>query len=65
MTHFSGIKEAKMWEEILDIEDWELVQENIRVSESADTQRMMQTQQETVAMEGMTPSGLTEDDSDF
>ncbi len=62
MNHFSGIKEAKMWEEILDLEDWGLVQENIRVSEAADTQRLMNVQQEQVMMEAGTPAGLAEDD---
>lgn len=64
MNHFSGIKEAKMWEELLDITDYELVQENIRITEQADTMRLAQTEEENVMMEGMTPAGIAEDDAD-
>lgn len=62
--HFSSVKVAQMIEQLLDLEQWRLVEPNIRVTEQADAQRMMQSSQESVLMEGMTPSGLTPDDVD-
>lgn len=60
--HFSSVKLAKMFEEILGIEDWEIVQENVRISEMQDTQRMSNAGEEQVMMEAMTPAGIAEDD---
>lgn len=61
MRHFSGIKMAKLFEELLEIEDYEVVQENIRLSEDADAQRLNQTAQEDVFVEGQTPTGIADD----
>lgn len=62
MTHMSGWEIARILEYGLNLEQYKVVQQNIRVTEQADTQRMVQTAQEQVAMEGQTPSGLTPDD---
>lgn len=62
MVHFSGIGIAGMLEYGLNLEQWGIVQENIRISEQADTQRLQQSAQQQVQMENMTPSGLTPDD---
>lgn len=63
-SHFSALKTAQLIESALNLTDYQLVQPNIRVTESADTQRLMQVAQEKVAMEAQTPSGLTPDDYD-
>ena len=62
--HFSSIKIAQMMEQLLDLESFKLVMENIRLSEQADAQRMMNSQQEQVAMDTMTPSGMLPGDFD-
>jgi hypothetical protein len=41
--HISGVKLAKVIEELLDIERFGLVQENIRVAEQLETQRLVNT----------------------
>ena len=63
-AHISSIGLAKLMEGLLSIEDYNLVQPFIRLSEQADAQRMMNVHQEQVAMETMTPSGIFEGDSD-
>ena len=62
--HFSTIKVAKMMEEMLDIEDYELVSPYIRMAEQADAQRLAQAQEEKILTEAMTASGLKPDDYD-
>lgn len=62
--HFSGIELSRMFEELLNLQDYKVVQPYIRLAEQADAQRMMQVNQQRIAMEGQTPSGLTQDDAD-
>lgn len=57
--HFSTIKLAKMAEEILEIKDWDLVEENVRLAEDADAQRQAQSLNEDLFVEGQTDPGLT------
>lgn len=64
-VHMSGIKIAQMIEETHDLGDWEIVQENIRLTEQADAQKLANVQQEQTMMEGMTPSGLSPEDADL
>lgn len=54
MAHVSGIKIAKMIEDVLDLERYGLVQENVRISEQADTQRILNSSQQSVAEEDET-----------
>jgi hypothetical protein len=61
-AHWSTIKLSEMFEEILELQDYNVVQPYVRLSEQADAQRLSQSNQESVAMEAGTPSGLTEDD---
>lgn len=61
-AHFSSIKLAKMLEELLDLEDYELVLPYVRLSEQADAQKMMNAAHEQTTMESQTPHGLTPDD---
>ena len=63
-VHFSGLKLAKLFEELLDIRDYEIVLPYVGLSEQADAQRLAQTHQENVAMEGQTPAGISPDDYD-
>lgn len=56
MNHISGLKLAKVVEELLGLERFDLVQENVRVMENAKTQQMMGAAQQ-VQMEGMAPNG--------
>lgn len=62
--HFSTIKISKMMEELLGIEQYEIVQEFVRLSEQADAERQANVHQESVAMEAMTPAGIREGDFD-
>lgn len=63
--HFSAVKTAKLFEELLDIEDYELVQPYVRITEAAEAQDFMNVHQEQVAMKAQTPSGLSPDDADM
>jgi hypothetical protein len=64
-AHFSSIQLAKMFEDLLEISDFKIVVPYIRLSEQAEAQRLMNSQQEQVQMEAGTPSGLAEDDIDL
>lgn len=61
-VHFSSIKLARMLNDLLGVEKYELVEPFIRIMEQQDMQRYIQAGQEEVATEAMTPSGLTADD---
>lgn len=63
-AHFSSIALAKMFEEMLEIEDYEIVKPFVRMDEQADAQRLMNSHQEQVGMEMQTPHGLAPDDYD-
>ncbi len=62
-VHFSGLALAEMIEEFFNIEDYKIVQPYVQISENADQQRFMQSAQEQVAMEAMTPAGIAPDDT--
>lgn len=62
--HFSSIQLARMFENLLDIEDYNIVEPYIRLTEQTEAQMMMNVQQERSLMEFGTPSGLTPEDSD-
>lgn len=63
-VHFSSIKLAQMFEDLLDIKSYEAVAPYVRVSEQAEAQQQMNTAQEETEMMAMAPSGLTPDDTD-
>ena len=63
LVHFSGIKTAAMFEELLELEVYDLVSPYIRLSEDAQAQRLAQVQEEETLVQGQTPSGLTPEDS--
>lgn len=61
--HFSSVKLAKMYEDVLDLEDYELVEPFIRISEQAEMQQLANTQQEETMMTATAPAGLTPEDA--
>ena len=62
--HLSGIKLAGVVEDLLELEGDEIVQPYVRIGEQADAQRQATAQQEQIAEEVETPSGLFADDFD-
>jgi hypothetical protein len=60
-VHFSGIKTAQMLEELLNIEDYEIVQPFILLAEQADAARLAQSQEESVMAESQTATGMEND----
>lgn len=63
LVHISGLGIAKLMEDNLNLKDYKIVQQNIRLAEEADSKREAQAHTEKVSMEAQTPSGLTPDDS--
>jgi hypothetical protein len=62
LAHISGIKLAKVIEELLDLTDYELVKPYVRLGEQAQAQRLSMAHEEQSLMQATTPSGLTPDD---
>jgi hypothetical protein len=54
-VHISGKALAKMFEELLGLEKYALVGDNVRIAEQMETQRLMQTVQEQLMVEQATP----------
>ena len=54
-VHFSGKKIAKLSEELLGLEDFELVQDNVRVMEQAETQQVQAAAQQVIMNQGGPP----------
>jgi hypothetical protein len=64
--HLSSIGLGKLFETLLGVEDYALFQPFVRISEKADAQRLIQTQQKQLAVEAQTPSGMgVESDQPF
>lgn len=63
-VHFSGLKLARLWENLLELEDFKIVEPYIAMTEQADAQRIVQTQQEQLTMEQQTPTGIMSGDFD-
>jgi hypothetical protein len=61
MQHFSTIKTAQLIEDLLNIQEYELVQPFVRLSEQADSARLAQSQEESVLMEAQTATGIEGD----
>lgn len=57
-AHFSSAKAASLWENLLEIEDFNIVSPYVAISEQADAQRFAQSAQEQVMMEQQTASGI-------
>lgn len=63
-AHYSSIKLARMFEELLELTEFELVTPYIRLAEQKEAQAFVQAAQEQVMMEAKTPAGLHPDDYD-
>jgi hypothetical protein len=61
-VHFSTVKLAAMFEDLLELEGHEIVLPYVRISEQAQAQKLQNAQEEQTMMEMGTPSGLTSDD---
>ena len=62
-AHFSTVRLAKMFEDLLDIENYKVVSPYIRLSEQQEAQSLSNIGQEQTNMEMMTPSGVTPEDT--
>lgn len=61
LMHFSAVKQAQMWAELLDIEEYDIMEPYIRISEQADAQRYQAVATEKTVMDATTPSGIGTD----
>jgi hypothetical protein len=52
-AHVSGVGMAKLIEELLDLERFDLVQENVRIAEMLETEKLKQSAQQIVMEQGM------------
>jgi hypothetical protein len=55
-VHLSGKRMAKLIVDALQLGNYELTSDNIRVLENAETQKLMQTAQESVVGQGLVPT---------
>lgn len=62
MVHFSGLKIAQMFEDLLDLQGYHLVTPFVGISEQAEAQNLANSAQEQSMTQIQTPSGLTPDD---
>lgn len=63
-AHWSTIKTAKLFEEDLDIAEYEIVMPFVRVAEQQEAKRLAAASQQQLMMEIGTPAGIAEDDYD-
>lgn len=61
-AHFSSVKLAYLFEDLLELRGHDIVQPYVRLSEQAEAQKQAQVLQEQTMVEGMTPDGLSNDD---
>ncbi len=64
MQHFSSIEMAKFFEELLDLEQYKLVQPYVRLSEQAEAEGIANQHQEDNMVAAQTPGGIANDDFD-
>jgi hypothetical protein len=64
LAHFSSVGLARLWENLLNIEDHKIVEPYIRLSEQSQAQQLMNIQAEQEAMEVQTPGGIMPGDYD-
>lgn len=61
--HLSSVKTAKMVEDLLELEDYEIYEPYVRIHEQAEAQQQQNTQVEETAQTAAAPAGLTPEDS--
>ena len=64
VIHLSGKRIAKLLEEVLNMEDFDIFSPYIRISEQAEMASLQAQAQEQTQMQAQTPSGLAPDDFD-
>jgi hypothetical protein len=64
LTHFSSVQLSKLWEKVLNIEDYKIVQPYVRIAEKAEADQLMSISQEQSAVEVTTPGGISPGDYD-
>jgi hypothetical protein len=64
LMHFSSIKTARMIEDLLDLQDYELVMDFVRIPEQIQAQKLQAAGQEQVQMNIATPAGMAHGDHD-
>jgi ribosomal protein L20A (L18A) len=64
LAHFSSVGLARLWEHLLDLEDYQIVQPYIRITEQSEAQNLAAIQDEQNAVNIQTPSGLQPGDYD-
>lgn len=62
--HFSTVQAARLWECLLDLEDWNMVQPYIALTEQAEAQRYIQANMEQTQVEANTATGFRPGDTD-
>lgn len=62
MVHFSGLKMATMFQELLELDGYDLVTPFVRITEMAEGQRVQNSADEQTMMEVDQPSGISPDD---
>jgi hypothetical protein len=62
IQHFSSVKMAELIEDVLNIEDYDVVQPYVRISERAEAMKLEQAGVEQTMVEAGTPTGMTPDD---
>jgi hypothetical protein len=60
-VHFSGWRMAQLIEDAMDLQDWKIVQKDVRVAENLETQQLMATAQEQLLQTSMTPTEAPDD----
>lgn len=64
LAHFSSVQLARLWENLLNIEDYNIVEPYIRITEQSEAQQLMNVQDEQAAIETQTPGGIQPGDYD-
>lgn len=62
MVHWSGLETAKMMQELLELDGYNLVTPFVRIAEQAEAQRVQNTADEQTMMEIDQPTGISPDD---
>jgi hypothetical protein len=60
--HFSSVALAKVIEEVLNLQDYDVMIPYVGISEASESQKLMQAAQESQMTEAVAPTGLTPDD---
>lgn len=64
IQHFSGVALAKMWNDLLDMDEYQVMLPYVRIAEAAESQGMLQGQQEQALVQGQTAGGIMPGDHD-